>query len=94
MVGPSVDICRSSAVPRLVLDLLDDADMELMWWLLKEYAPKHVHVGPPCTFWCRMGRWTSVRPEREWQQLRREALHHLSLAVRVMQWQHAHGRTG
>ena len=49
---------------------------------------------PPCTFWCKMGRWGAVRTEQEWRRLREEALHHLSLAARVMQWQHSRGRTG
>ena len=93
-VGPSVDILPNSALPRLLLDLMVPADVELLWWLLQEYRPKHVHVAPPCTFWCKMGRWAAVRVEQEWRRLREEALHHLSLAARVMQWQHRHGRTG
>ena len=93
-VGPSVDMLPNSALPRLLLDLMAPADVELLWWLLQQYRPQHVHVAPPCTFWCKMGRWGAVRTEQEWRRLREEALHHLSLAARVMQWQHSRGRTG
>ena len=89
-----MDIIGSSRVPRLILDLSEPSDVELMWRLLRDYRPKHVHVGPPCTFWCRLGRFTAVRLEQEWQALRRAAFHHLSLAARIMQWQHRCGRTG
>ena len=45
-VGPSVDMLPNSALPCLLLDLMVPADVELLWWLLQEYRPKHVHVAP------------------------------------------------
>lgn len=45
--GPSVDILPNSAFPRLLLDLMVPADVELLWWLLRAYRPKHVHASPP-----------------------------------------------
>ena len=64
--GPSVDILPCASVPRLPLDLEDDGDVEFLWWLLHEFRPRFVHVGPPCTFWGQLGRMTAVRTLAEW----------------------------
>ena len=45
-VGPSVDIRACASVPRLLLDLEDDGDVEFVWWLLHTYRPRYVHVAP------------------------------------------------
>ena len=79
---------------RLELDLDDPDDIAFVWWLLREFRPKHVHVGPPCTFWGPLGRMTAVRLPSEWEDMRRQALHHLQLAVRIMRWQSRNKRTG
>ena len=93
VVGPSVDILGSTSVSRLVLDLESPEDVEFMWWLLHEYKPRHVHVGPPCTFWTKMSRFTAIRTQTEWKALRAIASHHLKLAVRIMRRQSSQGRT-
>ena len=94
VVGPSVDILKSTSVPRLALNLEDPEDVEFLWWLLHEYQPRHVHVGPPCTFWTQMGRLTARRTRKEWKARRAIASHHLKLAVRIMRWQNSQGRIG
>ena len=43
-VGPSVDWRSYASVPRLLIDLEDDGDVEFPWWLLRTYAPRFVHV--------------------------------------------------
>ena len=93
-VGPSVDIRACASVPRLLLDLEDDGDVEFVWWLLHTYRPRYVHVGPPCTFWGQLGRMKAVRTHAEWAALRRQAVRHLSLAIRIMRWQSSHGGEG
>ena len=94
-VGPSVDcLVAGPAVPRLLLDLEDDGDVEFLWWLLHEFRPRFVHVGPPCTFWGQLGRMTAVRTPAEWAALRRLAVRHLRLAVMIMRWQAGRGCEG
>ena len=94
VVGPSADILRNESVPRLLVDFEDVDDVSFVWWLLRKFRPRHVHVGPPCTFWNKLGRLTAVRTPREWDQLRNRAKMHLKLAVRVMRWQHDSGQSG
>ena len=100
-VGPSVDIlpCPDAgpgemSVPRLVLDFEDDGDVEFLWWLLHAHSPRFVHVAPPCTFWGQLGRMTALRTCAEWADLRRQAVRHLALAVKIMRWQSGRGGQG
>ena len=100
-VGPSVDILpcpvpgpAETPVPRLKLDFEDDGDVEFLWWLLHKYRPRFVHAGPPCTFWGQLGRFQAVRTQAEWAALRRQAVRHLALAVRILRWQSEHGGEG
>ena len=100
-VGPSVDILpgpvpgpAETPVPRLSLDFEDDGDVEFLWWLLEKYRPRFVHAGPPCTFWGQLGRFQAVRTHAEWAALRRQAVRHLALAVRILRWQSERGGEG
>ena len=93
-MGPSVDWRSHASVPRLLLDLEDDGDVEFLWWLLHEFRPRFVHVGPPRTFWGQLGRLTARRTLAEWAALRRQAARHLRLAIRIMRWQAGRGREG
>ena len=54
-VGPAVDILHK--LGGLRLDCLLENSQALMQAVLAEARPRWVHVGPPCTFWCRMSRW-------------------------------------
>ena len=92
--GPSVDILPSVSVPRLELDFEDDGDVEFLWWLLHAHSPRFVHVAPPCTFWGQLGRMTALRTCAEWADLRRQAVRHLALAVKIMRWQSGRGGQG
>ena len=100
-VGPSVDILPGpvagpgeKSVPRLVLDFEDDGDVEFLWWLLREYCPRFVHVAPPSTFWGQLGRTSALRTQAEWARLRRHAVRHLKLAVMILRWQSERGGKG
>ena len=98
LTGPSVDnqplSCHGAIVSRLLLDLTDPEDVSFLWWLLTTFLPRYVHVGPPCTFWTPIGRWTKKRTPSEWQALRKVAKQLLRLAVQILRFQAAHGGAG
>ena len=84
--GPSVDILYQRE-HRLMADLLTAAGRQLLWVCLIIYMPFWVHLGFPCTFWCRMAHLTRKRSEWANEQTRLRELVFVVLTLQIVQWQ-------
>ena len=85
VVGPSVDILPGAK--RLQMNLLLESSQALLQAVLDEARPRWLHVGPPCTFWCAISRWTAHHTPEEWSQLRRQAKEHWIFALHMLRMQ-------
>ena len=84
--GPSVDVLYQRE-HRLMADLLTAAGRQLLWACLIIYMPFWVHLGFPCTFWCRMAHLTRKRSEWANEQTRLRELVFVVLTLQIVQWQ-------
>lgn len=91
-VGPAVD--NQHKPNGLRLDCLLESSQALLQAALAEARPRWVHVGPPCTFWCSISRWTAHATEKGWNEKRKAARTHWSFALHVLGLQEARGDKG
>ncbi len=92
IVGPPVDVRQKPG--GLALNCLHQNDQALLQAVLEEARPRWVHVAPPCTFWCAIGRWTAWRTPEEWAALREKAREHWHFALHVLCLQQRRGAKG
>ena len=69
-VLPYIDIMEPICGVRLNLDLGVATNVEVLMRLIQEHNPFWIHVGPPCTFWTPMSRFTARRTAASWSHLR------------------------
>ena len=69
-VGPGVDILHKPGCLRL--DCLLESSQALLQAVLAEARPRWLHVGPPCTFWCAISRWTAHATQEGWDAKRKK----------------------
>ena len=69
-VLPFIDIKAPVCGVRLNLDLAVATNVEVLMRLILEHNPFWIHVGPPCTVWTPMSRFTARRVAPSWSQLR------------------------
>jgi hypothetical protein len=85
-VGPPIDILQKQG--GLSLDCLLQKSQALLQAILEEARPRWLHVAPPCTFWCAIGRWTAFKTQEQWAALREKAREHWSFALHMLVLQH------
>ena len=87
VVGPAVDMLYK--IGGLKLDCLLENSQALLQAVLEEARPRWVHVGPPCTFWCAIGRWTAHGTAEQWDTKRNKANTHWCFALHLLSLQEA-----
>ena len=92
VVGPAVDMLYK--IGGLKLDCLLENSQALLQAVLEEAQPRWVHVGPPCTFWCAIGRWTAHGTAEQWDTKRKKAKTHWCFALHLLSLQEARGDMG
>ena len=92
VVGPAVDI--KHRIGGLKLDCLLESSQALLQAVLAEARPRWLHVAPPCTFWCAMGRWTAHGTTERWNAKRESARTHFRFALHLLSLQEARGDSG
>ena len=92
VVGPAVDMLYK--IGGLKLDCLLENSQALLQAVLEEARPRWVHVGPPCTFWCAIGRWTAHGTAEQWDTKRKKAKTHWCFALHLLSLQEARGAMG
>jgi hypothetical protein len=92
VVGPAVDCLYKPG--GLKLDLLLENSQASLQAVLAEAQPRWLHVAPPCTFWCAIGRWTAHATAEHWNAMREKARTHWRFALHLLSLQEARGATG
>ena len=92
VVGPAVDMLYK--IGGLKLDCLLENSQALLQAVLEEARPHWVHVGPPCTFWCAIGRWSAHGTAEQWDTKRKKAKTHWCFALHLLSLQEARGAMG
>ena len=92
LAGPAVDILHKSGSLRL--DCLLENSQALLQAVLAEARPRWLHVGPPCTFWTAIGRWTCHGTPEQWSAKRVEARSHWGFALHLLTLQVTRGDKG
>ena len=91
VAGPAVDLHKPHG---LRLDCLLESSQALLQAVLAEARPRWVHVGPPCTFWTPMSRWTGHGTQERWSAKREAARRHWSFALHLLSLQESRGDNG
>ena len=92
VVGLAVDMVYKAGGLRL--DCLLENSQALLQAVLAEARPRWLHVAPPCTFWCRIGRWTAHATAERWDTMREKARTHWCFALHLLSLQEARDATG
>ena len=92
IVGPPADLLPKEG--GLMLDFLSQKSQALLQALLEEARPRWLHVAPPCTFWCAIGRWTACKTPERWEALRQRARELWCFALQMLVLQARHEARG
>ena len=92
VVGLAVDMLYKAGGLRL--DCLLENSQALLQAVLAEARPRWLHVAPPCTLWCCIGRWTAHATAERWDTMREKARTHWCFALHLLSLQEARDATG
>ena len=83
---------RHSAQTRgFAIGMIAGENQALLQVVVVEARPRWLHVGPPCTFWCTISRWTAHATRERWDDNRKSARTHRSFALHLLSLQEARG---
>lgn len=92
IAGPAVDTVHKPGGLRL--DCLLENSQALLQAVLAEARPRWLHIGPPCTFWTAISRWTCHGTQEQWSAKRENARSLWSFALHLLSLQEARGDKG